>query len=183
MRSALLYYALLTSFCTYSLKGQEINKTLILSPENTKIEFRAKHFGVINVSGTFKIFQGQLTVVNNIVTVARVNLNVNSLTTNNKSRDKSLKNKEFLNPEAYPTIWVDFQNNTNPAIIQSHIKIKGHTNTIPIRYQILDKNLDTKTIEATCEISREKFQLDLGSMDDLVSDKVEVAVFVTLKVK
>lgn len=183
MKSALLCYASLIISVTYSVKAQDSSDTYVLSPDNTKIEFNAKHFGVINVYGTFKSFRGQIFIVNEIVTTAEITLNVSSLTTNNSSRDKSLKGKEFLDLEGYPTVRVTFQNNTNPTIIESFVGIKGLINSVPINYETIDKDGETKMIKASCEISRKQFRLNLGSMDDLVSDKVAVTVFVTIKVK
>lgn len=183
MRSAFLCHALLIILFADSVQVQESSDTFALSPDNTKIEFIAKHFGVINVSGTFKSFQGQITMVNDIVSTAEITLTANSLTTNNNSRDRSLKDKEFLDPEGHPFIRVAFHNNTNQAIIESLVGIKGLINSVPINYETVKKGEETKIIKASCEISRKQFRLNLGSMDDLVSDKVEVAVFVTLKVK
>lgn len=183
MTCRLIYWPCLLMIIMHSLAGQDSTDTFLINPDNTKIEFKAKHFGVINVSGTFKAFQGQLQVRDNIIVSAKITLNVKSITTDNKSRDKSLKDEGFLDANGHPFITLDFENNHNLALIASQVKVKGTTKPVPIVYSVTQLNDTTRLIEANCEINRQLFLLDLGSMDDLVSDKIQVRVFITLKVK
>ncbi|GAB5523207.1 MAG: hypothetical protein Roseis2KO_10790 [Roseivirga sp.] len=157
--------------------------TLTITPDNTQIQFNAKHFGVLNVSGTFKSFSGWLIIQNDIIISAQLKLKTNSIFTDNHSRDKSLKAKEFLNAKGYPHINLGFTDNDHPAIIQAQLKIKRVSNIIPITYRLDPEIQGTQSIQANCKISRTLYSLDLGRMDDLVSDKIDVVVSITLITK
>lgn len=183
MISKHIYSLYLLLIITPFVTSQDNDDTFSINPNNTKIEFKAKHFGVINVSGTFKDFQGQLQVRDDIIVSAKISLNVKSITTHNNSRDKSLKHKEFLDAVSHPFITLYFQNNYSSALIESEVKVKAATNPVPINYKVSQINDTTGIIEANLEISRRDFLLDLGSMNELVSDKVQVTVLVVLKLK
>lgn len=168
---------------SYSVNAQQSADTLLITPENTQIQFKAKHFGVLNVSGTFKSFSGWITIQNDIITSAQLKLKTNSIFTDNQSRDKSLKDEEFLNAIGHPNIYLGFTDNNSPDIIRSKLEIKNLSNNILIAYKVSAEIQGIKSIEASCQISRTLYSLDLGGMDDLVSDNIDVVVFVTSKVK
>ncbi len=168
---------------SYNISAQESPDTLLITPDNTQIQFKAKHFGVINVSGTFKSFSGWLTIQNDIIISAQLKLETSSISTDNHSRDKSLKDEEFLNARGHPNIYLGFADNKSPKIIKSKLKIKHLSNIIPIAYEVHPEVQGIKSVEASCQISRALYSLDLGGMDDLVSDKINVIVFVSFKVK
>ncbi len=166
-----------------SAVGQGKNEVFEITPENTTIEFKAKHFWVVNVSGTFKSFSGQITISDEVITDGKILLDVNSIYTANNSRDRSLRDKEFLDAKGHPQITVRFIKNNRPDLISSLVSIKRKTISIPISYELGTMTLGTRSIRASCEISREQFNLSFGNMDDLVSDKVKISAFVTLKAK
>lgn len=177
------YWLFLVYICVNSTFGQNSSHTFSIGPDNTRLEFRSKHFGVINVSGTFKSFSGQITITDDIITSGKISLNANSINTENSARDKSLRDKEFLDSHGYPIITVSFDKNDQATLISSLITIKERSVSIPVPYEISPTIKGTKSIKAHCNISRELFHLNFGSMDDLISDKIDVNVFVTLKNK
>lgn len=163
---------ILLVFALSGVEAQEsrLSSTIQLNSGNTQIEFSAKHLGVLNVDGTFNNFSGQLEIKNGILKSGSFIIEVASITTGSKSRDRSLKSKDFLNPESFPHINLRFEQNTNPSVVRVSTKIKGVTRTLQLRYEI-DKS---SKLKVSCTISRKNFNLDFGSMDDLVSDLVLV---------
>jgi len=158
------------------VQESRLSSTIQLNSGNTQIEFSAKHFGVLKVDGTFKNFSGQLEIKNGILKSGSLIIEVASITTDSKSRDRSLKTKDFLNPESFPHINLSFEKNTNPAVVRVTAYIKGVTRTLELHYEINKSN----KLKVSCTISRKNFDLDFGSMDDLVSDDVIVLGFVDL---
>lgn len=183
MRSGLLYWLFLAIITQHAASCQQSADTLLVSPENTHIEFTAKHFGIVNVSGTFKSFSGWLTVQNDIIISGHITLSSNSIFTNSQSRDRNLRDDEFLETQVYPSIIISFTNNNSPTLIQSQVRIKWVSNLTPINYEISHATPQRNSIEANSQISRKQFNLDFGTMDDLVSDKIEVSVLVTFSTR
>lgn len=183
MTRNLKHWLLLIYISINSTFGQNSGDTFSITPDNTKIEFKAKHFGVINVSGSFTSFSGEITISDDIVTSGKITIDVSSINTANNSRDRSLKDKEFLDADGYPFITVSFDKNSKSTLVSSLITIKEKSISIPISYELSTRNENMRSIQAHCNISRNLFNLNFGSMDDLISDKIDISVFVTLKAK
>ena len=81
-----------------------IAETIKLSTQNTTIEFIATHIGKSSVNGQFNDFNGYVIFKDNKVSNIEANINVSSIETNNKIRNKYLKSKRFLNESKYPLI-------------------------------------------------------------------------------
>ncbi len=150
-------------------------KTSELNPSNSKIEFRAKHFGVLNVDGTFSKFKGTFTLEDNVVKDASMEIEVNSVSTGNENRDKSLKTDTFLYPEAYPKIKFKSNETTNSEVINGLLTIKNSSKIIAIPYTTNTKN-DQLIVTAKYVLKRSDFDLEFGTMDDLVSNEIRINI-------
>jgi polyisoprenoid-binding protein YceI len=181
MSKILLYLLFLISIITLSVNAQDVN-TYTITPQNSKITFKAKHLRVLNVTGVFNKFRGEIQLSNNVIIYGALTLESGSISTNNDSRDKSLKAEEFIDAINYPYITLQFQNNKHPVLISPTLRIKTVVHPIAIHYKVTSIDLEKKKIEVTAQFNRSQFSLNLGSLDDLVSDKIEVSAQVILKV-
>lgn len=177
MRNACLLLVLILN--TIQAQENHLSGNFLLDPRNTQIEFSAKHFGVLKVEGTFKEFSGHLKLVDGALTSGSLEIVVSSVTTGNRSRDNSLKSEDFLDANSFPLIHLRFDKNSDKAVVWVPTLIKGMKHKIKLNYDMLREN----QLKATCTISRKDFQLDFGTMDDLVSDEIRVKAVISLKRK
>ena len=77
-----------------------------LDPAHTKIQFNTKYLLISDVEGRFKSFDGMVSSSNPDWSDldVDVNVDVNSITTDNEMRDNHLKSDDFFNAEKFPKI-------------------------------------------------------------------------------
>src|SRR5580704_4079017 len=73
------------------------------------VQFKVKHLAISTVTGTFRLFQGEVLAQEDNFDEAKIQFVVdsNSIDTNQPERDGHLKSPEFLNTEKFPTINFD----------------------------------------------------------------------------
>ena len=71
--------------------------------------FKVRHLGVANVTGTFKVFEGEIEKEGEDFDGAKIRLvvDMNSLDTNHVQRDGHLKSPDFFHTEQFPTMIFD----------------------------------------------------------------------------
>ncbi|OEK03415.1 hypothetical protein BFP97_18665 [Roseivirga sp. 4D4] len=171
------FFQLLLALVLFQSSGSA--KTYEINSFNTQISFSAKHFGVLNVRGKFTEFKGSIVINGDLVENVFVEINANTINTGNKNRDRSLKTDVFLNPEAYPIIRFQSTENKDKGEIKGILSIKDSSNIAILAYdtQREDKLL---ILSGDCSIKRDDFNLDFGTMDDLVSNEVKIEVSIRL---
>lgn len=151
-----------------------IGQNYVLSNQS-EIKFVTKHLGIFNVDGEFSEFSGKLTRTDNILS-GDGKIVVSSIDTGNKSRDKDLRGKKFLDATTFTNI--TFQ------VIEAHSEGKHSemTGTLTIK----DKSLDLifpyelvqtgrgLLIEFETVIDRTDFELYFDSLDGLVGNEVKL---------
>jgi polyisoprenoid-binding protein YceI len=165
---------------TYSLKSQTDKGTFSISPANTKIEFSARHLGVLKVTGTFSAFGGYIVIKDNIIHSVKVSITAESIHTDNEFRDKSLKSEQFLDTHNYPIIEVTLNENKSSTVLNTQVTIKNIMATVPINYELMGNTHGKYKITGNCTLSRNRFLLDFGTMDDLISDSISIILSVSL---
>ena len=175
-------------FLTCIANGMQAQETKLtgkfaVDTTNTKIEFSAKHFGVLNVKGTFKKFSGSVEFENSVLKSGSIQLSASSISTGNQSRDRSLKNENFLDARTYPQITIHIYKSVDNSKAELIGRIKDMQSIIPLEYTVQDTDNGTTIVKAGCTISRKSFDLEFGTMDDLVSDLIEVTAYISYKHK
>jgi polyisoprenoid-binding protein YceI len=76
---------------------------------HSEVQFKVKHLAISNVSGTFKLFTGEVQVENESFNNALIHFEIdtNSIDTNNSERDNHLKSPVFFDTENFPKIMFD----------------------------------------------------------------------------
>ena len=185
MKLPIAIYLLLSSLLVFKKHAQDQypSGTFKLDTSNTQIAFSAKHFGVLKVQGTFHEFSGQMNLKNGSIISGSLTIMVASVSTNNNGRDRSLKSDDFLAEKKYPTIDLEIVKDINSlGEAQILTQIKKTKNIIDLEYKIHEDRGDFQLI-GSCTISRKAFNLDFGTMDDLVSDEIIVQVNISLERK
>lgn len=178
---------LITSFVTLfllftcALKSQPPENTFSISSANTKIEFSARHLGVLEVTGTFSAFEGYIVIKDNIIRSAKVTIDTESICTDNDFRDKSLKSEQFLDTHNYPIIQITLNENQLSTVLSTQITIKNITDTVSVNYDLIYNDSGTYAITGNCTLSRERFSLAFGTMDELISDIITITLSVSLR--
>jgi polyisoprenoid-binding protein YceI len=77
-----------------------------IDPKHSEVQFKVKHLAIANVSGTFKIFKGDVQTTNDDFEDAEINfeIDVNSIDTNLEERDGHLKSPLFFDAQKFPKI-------------------------------------------------------------------------------
>jgi polyisoprenoid-binding protein YceI len=80
-----------------------------IDPNHSEVQFKVKHLMISNVSGTFKLFNGDVESDNDDFNNAKIafEIDTNSIDTNQAERDTHLKSPLFLNTEKFPKILFD----------------------------------------------------------------------------
>ncbi len=147
-------------------------------PEHSHVTFHAVHMGFMEVDGQIPGMEGDIhladrTPMSTPASVrGHVRIPVARIDTDNRLRDRSLRSEPFLDAASHPFILVDA---TSEGWF---LTIRGQQRPMhpeSIRYAI---SADTLRMEARYTLSRSAFDLDLGTMDALVDDAVEVEAYI-----
>ena len=125
----------LHTFFLLATQSPIIAETITLSTQNTTIEFIATHIGKSSVNGQFDEFDGYVIFKDNKISYIEADINVSSIETNNKIRNKYLKSKRFLNESKYPYIQFKTINlipSENTTIANADLMIHGVTQNIQL---------------------------------------------------
>ena len=152
--------------------------------EASLFEFEVEHFGIATVVGT--ISEGSGTIVFSAEEPdslrASIQLEVSSIDTDNRLRDRELKSEDFLDVRRHPTVTffstgVGSEGVTGETTVSiGNLSIFGFTRSvsIPIRVDLSGEDL---VVESSFEVLRTDYDLDFGIlMNSLVSDEVIIRV-------
>ena len=147
---------------------------------NSKIAFSIKHLGVLTVDGQFDEFSATVELDKGVLLKIRSKASVESVETENDSRDETLRGKAYLDAENYPYITFDSEEITANTIT-GRLKIKEEERTISVPYQ-WQKPVDKEKIFliAQFEIDRQDFELEFGGMDGLIGNEIKVQLKIAL---
>lgn len=135
---------------------------------HSEVQFKVKHLGISNVTGTFKQFAGTMQAGGDDFNNARVQctLEVNSLDTNNGKRDADLKSENFFNAETYPEIRFDgvLQKKEDNYELAGNLTVRDITKPVILQTEFTGTGKgrfnDTRAgFEASGKISRKDFGL------------------------
>ena len=154
------------------------NRIIKINPKTSRINFNIKHLGVLNVDGKYEDFQGKLVLQNKKVLLVCAKVSVNSINTGDKNRDKTLKGNEYLDFDNFPMF--DFNSEISSSdIINGVLRIKEVSKPLKLKYQF-SKEKSIQVLSISTEISRKFFELNFGSMNALMGDKIKVTITINI---
>ena len=158
-----------------------------VDPTHSHVAFRVKHLGISTVRGSFGEFEGQIVIDEDGSASAAGTVKVDSIETSDAKRDGHLKSADFFDAENNSEM--TFQSTDITATgddtyeITGDLTLLGVTKPITLKGEIGGQETDPfgnerVGLEATGELSRGdygmKFNMALGSGNNLVSDKVKL---------
>jgi len=147
-------------------------KTYQIDASKSSIAFEVTHLGILKVNGQFRDFSGVFIFDEEKLIHLESKIEVNSINTEDKSRDQSLVDEGYLNAKEYPFIHFKSISVVN-NLITGMLTVKGVEKNIEIPFH-LTKNKDLFQIAMSTQLSRSDFNLDFGAMDGLVGDRIQV---------
>lgn len=164
----------------------DVMTSWVVDPAHSEFLFKVKHMMISTVTGRFEKFNASVGTEGDDFTGAEINVEVevNSVNTNNPDRDNHLKSDDFFNAERFPLI--TFRSSSfNGETLTGDLTIRDVTREVTLQVEsngtAVDPYGQTKAgFELTGEISRKEF----GLMWDVVteagnvvaSDKVRMVI-------
>jgi len=162
-----------------------------LDAAHSEVQFKVKHLVISTVTGTFKVFGGEMENTSEDFTNAKVNFSVdiNSIDTNNADRDGHLKSDDFFNAEKFPTM--NFVSTSlkkvdgNEYQLEGDLTIRDVTKKVTLKAEfggiVVDPWGQTKTgFEVEGKINRKEFNLNWSAVTEagglVVSDEVKMHI-------
>ncbi|MBR9859360.1 polyisoprenoid-binding protein [bacterium] len=159
-----------------------------IDPSHSEMVFKVKHMMISTVTGRFEDFSGELEAEGEDFSHgrAKINIDVNSITTNNKDRDAHLKSDDFFNAESFPQItFVSRSFDGNKLVGDLTIRDVTKEVSLDVDYQgtAVDPYGQTKAgFEVRGEINRKDFNLKWNAVTEagniVVSDTVKLDLHV-----
>lgn len=179
---SLLVVSLLIQF------GIKAQSTWSIDPVHSNIQFEVTHLVVSTVTGKFNDFSGTIKTVGETFdgAVAKVQVKVNSIDTENLTRDKHLKQDDFFNAAEFPLI--SFKSTSFRKINAKDYQLIGNLTIRDVTKEITISavnsgtvNLGSKTISAfKANFSINRFDYKLKWDDTLDSGSLVVGEDVSI---
>lgn len=155
------------------------NETLVISPENSKVEFVASKV-TRSHQGSFKQFNGKIELVPNSIPESRVSIDIDTASVETDTPDLTahLKTADFYDVAKYPkATFVSTKiepNNGSTYTITGNLELHGVKKSIafPANIQVSG---DSAAVDAEFAINRKDFGIVYaGKADDLIRDAVVI---------
>ncbi len=164
-------------FCIASVQAQQLQQNMKI----TNVEFRVKNFG-ISVTGNFSevvitsIFNKNDLQSSFVLGI----LQVKSIDTHNKKRDKHLLESDYFDVAQFSEIRLQSTKiehiAKNEYVMKADLSIKGITKSMDIPIEIIEKDKEL-LMKSEFEIDRSDF--NVGDSSWILSDKVKINVVYT----
>lgn len=159
----------------------------VLDPTHSEIFFKVKHLMITNVKGTFGTFDARIEGEDFTKSPIAVNIEVNSISTNNADRDAHLKSGDFFEADQYPQmnfVSRSFESKGGDDYkLSGDLTIKGITKPVTLDVEFGGTNKDPwgnekAGFEVKGKFNRSEFGLNWNSALEtggvLVSDEVKL---------
>jgi len=143
---------------------------------HSSITFSVKHLVITNVKGAFNDFSGSISYDADDITKSTVNvtIKVESIDTNDESRDDHLRNPDFFDVEKYPEITFvsdKIEKNDDGLIVHGKLTMHGITKEIAIPFTIAGpitgpRGNTRMGVEASLKIDRKDFGITWNKVLD-----------------
>ncbi len=155
-------------------------KNYTVDMAHSQVEFKIKHLSVSNVTGNFSKFDGTLSVENGALTALNGEVDVDSINTNNETRDSHIKDEEYFNVSKFPkaTIKLVKMNGTEGVF---DITIKGITRQITLEVDIFGTSKNQAGVEVvglnlSGKINRKDFDIAKSSSNAALGEEVKISI-------
>jgi polyisoprenoid-binding protein YceI len=161
--------------------------TWVIDPVHSEVGFSVRHLMVSKVKGTFKTFEGTITIADNpLDSTVEATIDASSVDTRDEQRDTHLRSSDFFEVDKHPQI-IFKSTAVRPAgsdyVVTGDLTIHGVTRSVDLDLEFNGISGDpwggTRSgFSATTEISRADFgiefniRLETGGV--VVGDKIKI---------
>jgi polyisoprenoid-binding protein YceI len=158
-----------------------------IDSNHSEVQFKVKHLAISNVSGTFKLFNGDVQTEDENFSNALIHFEIdtNSVDTNNTERDNHLKSPVFFDAENFPKILFDgnLRETDGDFSLEGELTILKTTKNVKLEAQfsgIGEGRFGDKRagFEVNGKINRKDFGLNFGLLTEagslVVGDDVKL---------
>ena len=159
-----------------------------LDKDHAHVGFSVTHLGISKTVGRFNSFDGSFELVSGGDSTVNFTIEVDSIDTNQKRRDKHLKSNDFFNARQFKNIVfnstsVTYDENGDPASVVGDLQMLGNTNTITFDVKPVGSGLGPNQnkragYEATAVLQRSEF--GMTKFAGVVGEDVTVSVNIEL---
>ena len=144
------------------------------------VSFSVSHLGFLTVKGKFKVFSGiVIEDVNGRLKAIESSIEVYSIDTGDKARDRTLKSDTYLDAEKYPLISFQSTSIDNNSIT-GRLKIKNISRKIQLPY-VINSTHKKSFYTISAQLKRSDFKLDFGSMNALIGNPIKIELIIYKK--
>jgi len=153
-------------------------ETLVISPENSKIDFTASKV-TRSHEGSFKQFSGKIELAANDIPASRVAIDIDtgSVETDTPDLTAHLKTPDFFDVAKFPkatftSTKIERDSSSNAYVVTGNLNLHGQSKSITFPATI-EVTPDSATMNAEFAINRKDFGIVYaGKADDLIRDSV-----------
>ena len=139
----------------------------------SSVAFEATKMFFVGVEGKFKKFQGSFKVEKGRLEFLQGIVTVESIDTDNSTRDSHLKGDGFFDIENFP--YMQFHSeNIDKNKVQGELTIRGITHKVTLDIISISEQGDSAKIELKGVIDRTKWGIDSSFMSSVIDDEVEI---------
>jgi polyisoprenoid-binding protein YceI len=166
-----------------------VTGTWDIDPAHTEVGFVVRHLVVTKVRGRFADVKGTISTTENpLESGVEIEIDLNSITTDNEQRDGHLRSADFFEVETYPTMTYKAsgaRQDGDKFILDGELTLKGVTRVVPLTFElngIGENPLASTTVagfSATTTINRKDFNVTFEGVQNgiaIVSDKIDIHI-------
>ena len=184
MPSRMRFILVLIAFFALSGNAKAQLSTYVVAIDSSAFQFEVEHFGIATVNGVLSTGSGEVQYSPSFPDSisAQIVLDVSSVDTNNRLRDRELKSEDFLDAGRYPLVQfsstgtVEDKVETSQVFAQGEMTIYGETRQLQLPLDVQEGD-GVLIIRSAFSIRRQDFDIDFGIlMNSLVSDEIKINV-------
>ena len=160
-----------------------------IDPEHTSIAFKVRHIGYADIIGFFREIEGSFVYDAEAQELGAVDVSIPaaSVWTNNERRDEHVRNDDFLDVDAHPTISFTATGGEvtgeNAGTVTGDLTILGQTRPITLDVTLnkqapypFGHEKETLGISVRGKVVRSEYGMDYAVANGLVGDEVELLI-------
>jgi polyisoprenoid-binding protein YceI len=163
--------------------------TWAIDPVHSEVGFSVRHLMVSKVKGSFKTFEGAITIAENpLDSKVEATIDASSVDTRDENRDNHLRSQDFFEVEKHPKITFTstaVSPRGSDFLVAGNLTIHGVTRPVTLELEFNGVNADpwggTRAgFSASTEISRADFGIEFNIPIDgggvVVGDKIKITL-------
>ncbi|WP_394749252.1 YceI family protein [Spongiimicrobium salis] len=174
LRKGWILYSTLGIF----LYGNAQFKSYRIDSEKSKLSFSVTHMGFLKVVGSFSDFSGILAMdATGELVAIESKIAVKSMDTADKTRDRSLMDKEYLNAKSFPYMYFKSSkliSEQDTKLIIGTLQIRDIKKEIHMLYSYAATYEKGGPIHISTVLNRTDFNIHFGALDALVGEEIRI---------